>query len=372
MLASCKSSDSAQNDSSQIKSSAANFTYPKPDADLGEAYHDGELEAAKALPDLIQKQILARYVGGKRVLRDAHPKSHGCLNAEFVVNPNIDPNFAQGVFSEGSRYKAIVRYSNANADPAQPDIKGDGRGMAVKLLGVKGPKLTDAASEVMTQDLIMINHPVFFIADPQLYVKAVEKAGSRNIFSKISLLTTLGIKGSKIALAIQGKQIASPIQSAYFSEVPYQLGLGSAKKAVRYKVEPCSMNGSETVPNGTEDNNYLRHRLITHFKSQDACFTVFAQQKTNASMNVEDSRDEWDSPWVSLATLTMKGKEQNLADSPGEEDPRNVACDTLSFNPWHSLAEHKPLGAMNRMRRAIYEQISKVRHAANGETRKEP
>ncbi|MBC7531879.1 MAG: hypothetical protein H7318_09890 [Oligoflexus sp.] len=132
------------------------------------------------------------------------------------------------------------------------------------------------------------------------------------------------------------------------------------------------MNGSETVPNGTDDNNYLRHRLISHFKSQDACFTVFAQQKTDASMSVEDSREEWNSPWVSLATLTMKGKEQNLVDSPGEENPRNIACDTLSFNPWHSLAEHKPLVAMNRMRRAIYEQISKVRHAANGETRKEP
>ena len=30
-------------------------------------------------------------------------------------------------------------------------------------------------------------------------------------------------------------------------------------------------------------------------------------------------------------------------------------CEALSFNPWHTLAEHRPIGGMNRLRRAVYQ-----------------
>ncbi|KAF8926952.1 hypothetical protein BGZ52_005017, partial [Haplosporangium bisporale] len=44
----------------------------------------------------------------------------------------------------------------------------------------------------------------------------------------------------------------------------------------------------------------------------------------------------------------------------------------LSFNPWHSLPEHKPLGAMNRFRKVVYERISRVRDTMNSVPRQEP
>lgn len=348
-----------------------NVSYPVPDAFLGEALQDGEEAAAKKIPTLIEQQIRKRFEG-QRVLRDAHPKSHGCVNAEFAADPDIDPRLAFGVFSKGARYRAIVRYSNASGDPTIPDIKGDGRGMAVKLLKVPGKKLLDVESEATTQDFIMINHPVFFIADPEDYVSIIEKVGSSNVFAKLSILTTLGFKNTGIANAIREKQISSPIQTAYFSMVPYQAGTGDKRVAVRYKAEPCKENGADPIPEETDDAHYLRHRLKRFFETKDACFQLFAQIRTDESMSVEDSRDEWPSPWLKVASLTMKGKEQAIAENPGFEDKRNVGCDTLSFNPWHSLPEHRPLGAMNRMRKVIYEHISRVRHALNKETRKEP
>jgi hypothetical protein len=33
----------------------------------------------------------------------------------------------------------------------------------------------------------------------------------------------------------------------------------------------------------------------------------------------------------------------------------------MSFNPWHALVPHRPLGSMNRARRAIYEALSAFR-----------
>lgn len=372
VVAGCKTEGSKSGVSDQTNLPSTNLQYPQPDKDLGEFLHDGELDVANEIPSTIASQLHARYPAGKRMLRDAHPKAHGCLKATFKVNSDIDSSLAQGVFKKGNEFSAIVRYSNANGDASQPDIKGDGRGMAVKLLNVPGKKLLDEASESNTQDFIMINHPVFFASEPKDYLTALKGVQSTGILGKLSTLNALGIKGSRIALAIQAKQIASPLQTSYFSEVPYQLGVGDKKQASRFRVDPCPENGSDPIPQGTDDKDYLRHSLIKHFQTADACFTFSIQLKQDDSMSVEDSRDEWNSPWVPVATLTMDGKSQSIAEVSNESDSRNVACDTLSFSPWHALPEHKPLGAMNRLRKVIYEQISKLRHETNKEAMKEP
>ena len=44
----------------------------------------------------------------------------------------------------------------------------------------------------------------------------------------------------------------------------------------------------------------------------------------------------------------------------------------LSFTPWHSLPEHRPIGGVNRIRKTVYEQISTLRHNANKTPRREP
>lgn len=373
LASSCKTGDPKSDVSEQATvTSEDGLRYPEPDKELGEFYHDGELDVAKQIPLVIENQLRTRYASGQRMMRDAHPKAHGCLKAVFKVNPDIDSNLAQGVFSKGNQFAAIIRYSNSSGDPTQPDIKGDGRGMAVKLLNVPGKKILEEASESKTQDFIMINHPVFFASEPKDYLNALKNADSSSILGKLSALNSLGIKGSRIALTIQSKKIASPIQSPYFSEVPYQLGLGDKRQAARYRADPCPENGADPVPDNTDDKDYLRHSLINHFKTADACYTISAQLRQDNSMSVEDSRDEWNSPWVPVATLTMDRKAQNIAESPVTDDARNTACDTLSFSPWHSLPEHKPLGAMNRLRKIIYEHISKFRHQTNKEVRKEP
>jgi hypothetical protein len=36
-------------------------------------------------------------------------------------------------------------------------------------------------------------------------------------------------------------------------------------------------------------------------------------------------------------------------------------CEQSAFNPWHCLADHRPLGGMNRARRDIYAAMSRFR-----------
>ena len=92
------------------------------------------------------------------------------------------------------------------------------------------------------------------------------------------------------------------------------------------------------------------------------------QPRTSNTMSVEDSMTEWKenkAPFYKVATIRIP---QQVFDTPEQ----NKFCENLSFTPWHTLPEHKPLGAINRMRKVIYERISRVRHEMNSTQRIEP
>jgi len=92
------------------------------------------------------------------------------------------------------------------------------------------------------------------------------------------------------------------------------------------------------------------------------------QPKTSDTMSVEDSMTEWDeteAPFYEVATIRIP---QQDFDTPEQ----NALGENLSFNPWHALPEHRPLGSINRMRKVVYERISGVRRDMNSVERQEP
>ena len=77
-------------------------------------------------------------------------------------------------------------------------------------------------------------------------------------------------------------------------------------------------------------------------------------------MPVEDTTVEWsekDSPFVPVARLDIP---------PQQFEANNSVCEGLSFSPWHSLPEHRPIGVMNRIRKAVYLEVSRYRRQMNG------
>jgi hypothetical protein len=44
----------------------------------------------------------------------------------------------------------------------------------------------------------------------------------------------------------------------------------------------------------------------------------------------------------------------------------------LSYNPWHTIAEHRPLGNQSRARRRMYWELAKLRHTMNAVPHYEP
>ena len=344
---------------------ASTVSYPSIDAELGEHLYLDEKPIADELSVVIEESIRKQYSTGS-ARRDAHPKAHGCVKAEIHILDTLPAPLAKGMFIPGTTYQAWIRFSNGSGDPTRADIKRDARGMAIKVLGVPGKKLLEDESSATTQDFIMINHPVFFATDPARYRSFLQDGNSDHFYRKLRIPFDLGAKGTLIALETRSSKISNPLQARYWSMVPYQLGTDAARRAVKYSARACS---SVTAPMPKKPaHDFLRDALRTSLQSGEACMEFLVQPRTSDSMDVEDSRIEWkeaQAPFYPVATIRIP---QQVFDTPEQ----NALCENLSFTPWHALPDHKPLGVTNRLRKVIYDHISRVRHEVNDTRRQEP
>jgi hypothetical protein len=103
--------------------------------------------------------------------------------------------------------------------------------------------------------------------------------------------------------------------------------------------------------------------LKNHVESREAVFDFRVQPQTDpVAMPVENVSIEWkelDSVPIPVATLTIPV--QHVDSSEGEA--LNKQCDEMAFSPWNALAEHRPMGGINRMRKAVYLASKEARGA---------
>ncbi len=372
LVTACSSSEESSAPSAeQLGSQSASASNIEYDAELGESPWPGEEAATLAIRENIEQMIKSRYMDSLPARRDVHAKAHGCVLADFQVDETLRAEHQHGIFQSGARYKAWIRFSNAGDDPMADDEEGDGRGMAIKIMGVPGEKLLP--DENHTQDFMMVNHPVFFIDDPQKYLSLIQARSSSNLLTRLSAPFSLGITGLIIAVEINGKEISNPLYAHYWSMVPYQLGTGSNRRAMKYSAKPCAPVDNPTSSAKSDDPNYLRTAMKQHLDSQDACFEFLIQTRdtstpAGAALSVEISTSEWEesvAPFFKVATITIPKQD---FDKPAQ----NKFCENLSYTPWHSVSEHRPLGGINRIRKVVYSSVANLRRSMNAVTPTEP
>jgi hypothetical protein len=328
-----------------------------------------EAEATAAVVDLISEQVRQDFASSPdhTARRDAHAKHHGCVKAKVAVDDGLPPELGVGLFAQPASYDAWIRYSNGNGK-VRNDQEGDGRGMAVKLVGVPGDKILDGAEHTaVTQDFLMINHPTFFVRNAADYVDfqsvvATDGDPRRFFFPSLNPFSWR-LHELSVANAIRNKKIGSPLDIQYFSMAPYLLGT----RAVKYSARPCTpVPAPSSLP---ASPNYLREAMAAELAEKPACFELLVQlQKDARRQPIEDPSIEWsesEAPFRKVATITIP---QQSFDSPAQM----TYCENLSMNPWHALPEQRPLGGINRVRRTVYDTISKLRHELNGAARVEP
>ena len=357
-------------------------------------------EEAKQIEHIIQltmEQLQRRYPGDTARLRGQHARDHACVTATFTVRDDLPPDMRVGVLATpGQRYQAWVRYSNASSDSKAADSPVIGgtathgsRGMALKILGVTGSLLL-ATDGIAAQDFLMVNHPVFPFANVEDYealsqiLAADDKPdrffaerihknadGSPNLTDPVTrrALRTAGIVKRIQSLSPAGQPPAyqappvTPLDNQYFGAAPFLFGDG---RVMRVTARPVAVVAGEAFDQ--TDPHYLRTALrkrLTAADAQSALFDFQIQVRSAGDLagkietDIEDACVQWDEamhPFVKVGTIAIPPQDF-------ETSERRALCEGLVFTPWHAIAEHRPLGGINRLRRAVYEASSRFRHA---------
>jgi hypothetical protein len=303
----------------------------------------------------------AEYVDGY-ARRSVHAKSTGCVKASFEVRSDLSPVHSMGLLKSGSIHKAIIRYSNGSGNSFGDDHSGDTRGMAVKLIDSQAKRFVDDPSNPSGNDFILLSHPKFFLNESGPTAEFFEKFDAGGIAQLAGIPFVIGLDGTKTAAEMLMQKIDNPLGADYWSVTPYQLGSGNDPRVVRYHVEPCVEGSYSKSGLKSEGKNFLREAIKQTLNSGEVCLSFQIQDRGILSQ-IDDINgyDNWDAktyPFVEIAKIRIPTQHFDSAE-------QNLACEKLSFNPWHTTSEHAPLGIINAMRGPTYHDMYDLRSTMN-------
>jgi hypothetical protein len=228
--------------------------------------------------------------------------------------------------------------------------------------GRAGAKALD--DERWTQDFTGISTPVF--TTPDVRANAALQAMVRMGTPLYYFLDGRLLDG--LMQGLWSRTQTSPLETTYWGCVPYRLG---ERAVMQYSFRPRPGATVSRVPNlpRRPPDNYLREAMAATLGARDVELDMYVQIQTDARrMPIENASVRWPerlSPPLPVATLLIP---RQVFDSPEQL----AFAGRLSINPWHCIAQHRPLGNQNRARLRIYEELSRLRQSMNGTPHVEP
>jgi hypothetical protein len=293
--------------------------------------------------EFLKAASIRRYPTGP-IRRFNQGRQSGCAEAEFIVHDGLADGLRVGLFARPGSYRAWIRFANA---ASTSDREKDVRGMSIAVRGVTGQNLTPGAT---TQDFVLNSHSVMMVPGTREFLellRAVEAGGVQRAWYFLTHPAA-----ARIAFASRQNH-TSHLEIPYWSTTPYLFG---QDRAVKYIVQPVSSRRTPLPSPLTA--SYLHDALRSYLLQNEASFDFSIQFQADARRTpIEDAAAEWrerDSPYVRVARVSIPRQDIDAAD-------KISACEEVSFNPWHCLAEHRPLGGMNRARRDIYAAMQQFR-----------
>jgi hypothetical protein len=317
------------------------------------------------------RQVATKHRHG---LRDAHAKSHGILAGELRIEPDLPAHLAQGLFAAPRSHPVIVRFSTSPGD-LRSDRVPVPRGMAIKVIGVDGPRALDDGAT--TQDFLLVNHPTLPFGTVGEYARLQKQLErQRRQSDRYQRVTRLGARvlarlGIPLPQAVE--ILATPnhhiLGETFHSMAALRYGDHVAKISAAPLSEDVRALTGRPVGRRAGDSA-LRDLVADFFARHSAEYELRAQLCVDVDrMPIEDASVRWPeelSPHHRVAVLHLP------AQDPYSDARRRYADDVLSFSPWHALEAHRPLGSIMRSRRMAYAGSSNFRHTVNGVQKREP
>ncbi|MDM0022870.1 catalase family protein [Variovorax saccharolyticus] len=308
-------------------------------------------------------------------LRSVHAKSFALLHGTLEVLPGLPATLAQGLFAAPACYDLIARLSTPPAEELDDRVSLP-RGIALKIIGVEGARLAGTEDD-RTQDFLMVDGPVFNAPDTKHFLRSLKQLaattdkaeGGKRALSVIlrGAATALGAVGieSPTLVALGGHKQTHPLGATFFTQAPQRYGDYIAKLCL-VPVSPSltSLRDKPLSDDLADDPEGLRQSSNDFFASGAGEWELRVQLNTDLErMPIEDASVPWPedlSPYVAVARV-------RIGSQTGWSEERSKAVDDgLSFNPWHGLDAHRPLGDVMRARKAVYPASAAFRSAANG------
>ena len=300
----------------------------------------------------IQSRKSRRHGLGRTLHRKQLTAAHGTLEVLDGL-----PGFTRyGLFELPRVHEVWVRLSNGSLDKA-PDHKPDIRGFAMRVFGVQGASALGNGS-VSSQDFTLINQEVFAFPGSTDFVDFVVAASHGKGSLLKHLVQRYGFSAPRQLarmLKVAGKPFTGFATEPLFSTLP----MANGPYATRVRLLPSYANG-KPAPGARKDwaadfSARLQDRPL-HWDLQ----LQFYVDDTRTP--IEDASINWSTPYSTVARLMLP--QQATASAAGQALAQQM--EATAFDPWHALAEHRPLGDVQRARKEVYFHSQKGRGAASG------
>jgi hypothetical protein len=302
----------------------------------------------RALIDTMKVFLTKTYPDGK-IRRNFHPKMHGCLQGKLEVRNNIPEHLRLGLFKSPETYDVWLRFSNA-PPKIQSDKNSSGRGLAIKVLNVAGEVLETDPIGASCQNFLLTTSPILSAWNIPLYRKAI-KAVLFGWKERLLFVLHPGHWRSLYLTLKHSKEHENLLALHYFSGGAFRYGPTFFVKFLLVPHRP-DLNYTLSVP---KTDDFLKDQLKADTEKLGHGFTLHIQVHENEETEpLDNTSKEWKKASIPVADLWIPGQTFDFEERVkfGEE---------LSFSPWVCMADHEPVGAINRARKQVYKELADFR-----------
>jgi hypothetical protein len=317
-----------------------------------EQYSGGSPEAERLEFEQLAQLMMAAQLKSRKeghlpsVTRAFHARAIAArAGAQLKFTADLPKDLTVGFARPGATYPCQVRLSNAASIPGA-DTDKDLRGLAVRV----------AVPEKEHHDLLATNWPVPHARDARqfvLFAHALAGGSVSKAVGLVRLVFQLGFSETRRMLANvrEARRVCDSLAlETYWSRGAIRWG----DQAVRFFFSPVD---APPVAGSFEGPGRLEAEFGARQAAGDIAFDLYLQRFVDERQTpIEDAAHEWSgsaSPPVRVATLTLPRRYTGDAEAEAESERRVI--EGMGFNPWNTTDEFRPLGNLNRARKAIYD-----------------
>ena len=319
-----------------------------------ESYLGGSVEAEERMfrefeRTIVELQRSMARRGDGTIRRGFHAKGiFSVPRAVFRCAAQLPAALQVGVFQPSSDYPAVVRFSSSLSD-VQPDGNRQGHGIGFRITAPEG-----------IQDLLLSDSPTTHARDAEQFMALADALTSKSRLATILRLarrvgTGEAIRMLRTVVRTATANMTSMATASYWSRTPFSL----AGTAVRFVMRPHNA----TAARAGKDPDYLHDEMRRRLAGGDVVFDLAAQLFVDEQRTpIEDGSVEWlesVSPPVPLGRLTLPRQDLTSEASRAQA----VEVDQLALTPWNVVGDIRPLGSLNRARKAVYLASAQARGA---------